>query len=42
VQAARIRDYADACRKSLKWKLRSKVGDRVQWYQEPEEVAHQP
>jgi len=41
-QAARIREYCDACPKSLKWKLRSKVGDRVQWYQEPEEVAHQP
>jgi hypothetical protein len=40
-QAGRIRDYADSCRKSLKWKVRSKVGDRVQWYQEPEEVAHQ-
>jgi hypothetical protein len=40
-QAERIREYADACRKSIKWKLRAKVGDRVQWYQEPEVVAHQ-
>jgi hypothetical protein len=24
----------------LKWKLRAKVGDRVQWYQLPEEVGH--
>ena len=39
-QAAKIREYADSCRKSLKWKLRAKVGDRVQWYVEPEEVAH--
>ncbi len=28
------------CSKPLKWKLRAKVGDRVQWYQLPEEVGH--
>jgi len=28
----------DAQPKSLKWKLRSRVGDRVSWYQLPEEV----
>lgn len=39
-QAGRIREFCDACPKSLRWKVRSKVGDRVQWYQEPEEVAH--
>ena len=26
--------------KTLKWKMRAKVGDRVQWYQLPEEVGH--
>jgi hypothetical protein len=26
--------------KPVRWKIRSKVGDRVQWYQEPEEVGH--
>ena len=26
--------------KSVKWKLRSKVGDRVQWYELPEEEGH--
>jgi hypothetical protein len=26
--------------KSVKWKLRSNVGDRVRWYELPEEVAH--
>jgi hypothetical protein len=26
--------------KPMKWKLRAKVGDRVQWYQLPEEVGH--
>ena len=39
-QAKHIREFCDACPKTLKWKLRSKVGDRVQWYVEPEEVAH--
>jgi hypothetical protein len=39
-QAARIRAFCDACPKSLKWKLRSKVGDRVQWYELPEVEAH--
>jgi hypothetical protein len=39
-QAKHIREFCDACPKTFKWKLRSKVGDRVQWYQEPEEVAH--
>ena len=31
---------ADAVPKSLRWKLRSRVGERVQWYELPEEVAH--
>jgi len=26
--------------KSTKWKLRSRVGDRMTWYEEPEEVGH--
>lgn len=24
--------------KSMKWKLRAKVGEKVKWYEEPEEV----
>ena len=28
----------DAQPKSLKWKLRNRVGDRVSWYELPEEV----
>jgi hypothetical protein len=39
-QARHIREFCDGCPKSLKWKLRSKVGERVQWYELPEEVAH--
>ena len=39
-QARQLRSYCDGCHKTLKWKLRAKVGDRVQWYQLPEEVGH--
>jgi hypothetical protein len=39
-QAQTLRAQADAAPKSLRWKLRSKVGERVQWYQLPEEIAH--
>jgi hypothetical protein len=24
--------------KSLRWKLRDRIGDRVRWYEEPDEV----
>jgi hypothetical protein len=39
-QALMLRRHADATPKSLKWKLRSRVGERVQWYELPEEVGH--
>jgi hypothetical protein len=39
-QAQRVRQHCDDVPKPMKWKLRAKVGDRVQWFQEPEEVAH--
>jgi hypothetical protein len=39
-QALAVRAYADTAPKSLRWKLRSRVGERVQWYELPEEVAH--
>lgn len=39
-QAVQLRACCDEVPKSLRWKIRSKVGDRVQWYQEPEEVGH--
>jgi len=38
--AERLIDLADATPKSMQWKIRSKVGDRVRWYELPEEVAH--
>jgi hypothetical protein len=39
-QAARLLDVAKSVPKSVKWKLRANVGDRVRWYEQPEEVAH--
>ena len=39
-QASAIRRFADAVSKTLRWKIRSRVGDRVQWYELPEEVGH--
>lgn len=39
-QARAIAEHCASVPKTLKWKLRAKVGDRVQWYQLPEEVGH--
>jgi hypothetical protein len=39
-QAARLLDVAKSVPKSMKWKLRANVGDRVRWYELPEEAAH--
>ena len=39
-QAKTLLDSCNATPKTLKWKLRAKVGDRVQWYELPEEVGH--
>ena len=39
-QAGRLLEFAVETPKSMKWKLRSNVGDRVRWYELPEEVAH--
>ena len=39
-QARSVRAFCDEVPKTMKWKLRAKVGDRVQWYQLPEEVGH--
>ena len=29
----------DSGRKSLRWKLRARVGERIRWYELPEEVG---
>jgi hypothetical protein len=39
-QARAIREFCETCLKTIKWKLRAKVGERVQWYELPEEVGH--
>jgi hypothetical protein len=33
----RLRAQIDAEPKTMKWRIRNQVGDRVRWYAEPEE-----
>jgi hypothetical protein len=35
-----LREATEAAPKSLRWKARGKVGDRVRWYEMPEETPH--
>jgi hypothetical protein len=39
-QVSALTDIANQVPKSMKWKLRANVGDRVRWYELPEEVGH--
>jgi len=39
-QAAQLLEVAKSVPKGMKWRLRANVGDRVRWYELPEEVAH--
>lgn len=39
-QAEKLHEHADAVPKGLKWRTRASVGDKVRWYELPEEVAH--
>ena len=39
-QARQLLEIAEAAPKGVKWRLRANVGDRVRWYELPEEVAH--
>jgi hypothetical protein len=39
-QLVTLADAIEAAPKSTKWRLRARVGDRVAWYEEPEEVGH--
>jgi len=41
-QVATLRAAIDGAPKSTRWKLRARVGERVTWYAEPEEVGHGP
>ena len=38
---AALRGYLEAEPKTMKWRLRSQVGDKVRWYQQPEEEQGQ-
>jgi hypothetical protein len=37
---ARLWERVEAEPKSLRWRSRARVGERVRWYDEPEEIAH--
>jgi hypothetical protein len=37
-QVQELRDMIDSEPKSVKWKMRARLGDRVKWYELPEEV----
>ena len=39
-QIRALRAAIDAAPKSTRWKLRARVGEKVTWYQDPEEVGH--
>lgn len=39
-QANQLAEVAHSAPKGMKWKLRANVGDRVRWYELPEEVGH--
>ncbi len=39
-QIEALRAAVDAAPKSTKWRLRAQIGDRKQWFEEPEEVGH--
>ena len=40
-QVAELWHRIEAAPKSRTWRLRAAVGDRVPWYEEPEEEAHE-
>src|SRR5580704_15213818 len=39
-QAKQLLEIAETVPKGLKWKARAKMGERVRWYELPEEVGH--
>ncbi|MGO8956145.1 MAG: hypothetical protein ACLQFR_02040 [Streptosporangiaceae bacterium] len=39
-QAVSLIDAAEQAPKSRRWKMRARLGDRIRWYQEPEESTH--
>ncbi|MGD0714708.1 MAG: hypothetical protein ABSB24_11055 [Gaiellaceae bacterium] len=41
-QLAALAQAAQEAPKTRRWRIRARVGDRVRWYEEPEETAHHP
>jgi hypothetical protein len=39
-QIAAIKRAVEEAPKTLAWRVRSRVGERVRWYETPEEVGH--
>jgi hypothetical protein len=39
-QSAELLELARSAAKTVKWRLRANIGDRVRWYELPEEVGH--
>lgn len=39
-QARTLRERAEETPKTLRWRLRARIGERMRWYELPEEVAH--
>lgn len=39
-QVGALREAIESAPKSARWRLRARVGDRVPWYNEPEEMGH--
>jgi len=39
-QLSMLKEAAETAPKSLRWKARAKVGERVRWYETPEETPH--
>lgn len=39
-QARSLRRHTDEIPKSIRWRIRARVGERVRWYDLPEEVTH--
>jgi len=40
VQVDAVRAAIDSAPKTTRWRLRARIGDRMTWYEEPEEVGH--
>jgi hypothetical protein len=38
-RAGALREAMEAAPKSMRWKLRARIGDRARWYEEPEETG---